>query len=62
MQRLQLFHDGGLYHIETNPLIGSANQQTGFYMTETSVIKELKHLVARTRLRVAVNAVVQLLF
>ena len=30
-----------IYHIETSPLICSANQLTGFYMTETSVMKEL---------------------
>ena len=27
----ELFHDGGPYHIETSPLICSANQWTGFY-------------------------------
>ena len=37
-----LFHDGEAYHIETSPLIFSANQWTGFYMIETSVRKELK--------------------
>ena len=26
----ELFHDGGPYHIETSPLICSANQWTGF--------------------------------
>ena len=29
---LYLFHDGCRYHIETSPLINSANQWTGFYM------------------------------
>ena len=29
---LQLFHDGGPYHIETSLLICHANQWTGFYM------------------------------
>ena len=41
-KRLKFFHDGGPYHIETNPLICSANQWTGFYMIGTSVMKELK--------------------
>ena len=36
-----LFHDGGLYHIETSPLICHLNQWTGFYMTGTSVLKGL---------------------
>ena len=34
------FHDGGPYHIETNPLICGANQQTGFY-DRNLVMKEL---------------------
>ena len=38
---LKLFHDEGSYHIETSPLICSANQWTGFYMIWISVIKEL---------------------
>ena len=33
-------HDRGLYHLETSPLICSANQRTGFYMIGTSVMKE----------------------
>ena len=36
-----LFHDGVSYHIETSPLICSANWWTGFCMIETSVLKEL---------------------
>ena len=32
----------GPYHIETSPVICSANQWTGFYMIGTSVMKELK--------------------
>ena len=36
-----LFHDGGPYHVETSPLIRSANLWTGFFMIGTSVIKEL---------------------
>ena len=40
----------GPYHIETSPLICSANQWTAFYMIGTSVIKhfELKHFVKAT--------------
>ena len=38
----ELFHDKGPYHIETSPWICSASQWTGFYMVETSVMKELK--------------------
>ena len=29
---IKFFHDGGPYHIETSPLICSANQWTGFYI------------------------------
>ena len=36
------FHERGLYHIETSPLIFAANQWTCFYMIGTSVVKELK--------------------
>ena len=36
-----LFHEGGRYHIETSPLICSANQWTGFCMIMASVMKEL---------------------
>ena len=39
---IQLFHDGDRYHIETSPLICSANQWTGFYMITASVMKELR--------------------
>ena len=35
---------GSPYHIETSPLICSANQWTGFYMIGTSVMKELNWL------------------
>ena len=34
------FHGGGPCHIETSPLICRANQWTGFYMIETSVVKD----------------------
>ena len=36
----QLFHYGGPYLIETNPLIYSGNQWTGFYMIRASIVKE----------------------
>ena len=42
LRKDQLFHDGGRYHIETSPLICSANQWTGFYMITAPVIKEFK--------------------
>ena len=42
----ELFHDGGRYHIETSPLICSANQWTDFYMLTTSVMKELNQFVS----------------
>ena len=35
-----LSHDGGLCYTEISRLICSANQWTGFYMIETSVMKE----------------------
>ena len=37
------FHDGGRYHIETIPLICSANQWTGFYVITASAVRELTH-------------------
>ena len=40
---LTLFHEGSPYYIETSSLICSANQWTSFYLTETSVLKDLKH-------------------
>ena len=36
-----LFYDGDPYHIETSSLIWSVNQLTDFYMTWTSMVKEL---------------------
>ena len=39
---LNYFMTKYIYHIETSQLIGFANQWTGFYMVETSVMKELK--------------------
>ena len=41
MNSCWLFHDGGRYHIETSPLICSANKWTGFYIITASVMKEL---------------------
>ena len=40
-QPIELFHDGGRYHIETSPLICSANQWTSFYMITAPVMKQL---------------------
>ena len=40
--RVYNVHDRGSHYIETSPLICSANQWTGFYMTGTAVMKELK--------------------
>ena len=37
------FRYGSPYHIETSPLICSANQWTGFYMIRTSAMKELNN-------------------
>ena len=39
---LELFHDGGRYHIETSLFICRANQWTGFYMITAFVMKEFK--------------------
>ena len=38
---VQLFHDGGLYHKETSPLIYSPNEQTSFYMIGNPAVNEL---------------------
>ena len=38
------FYDGGRYHIETSPLICSADQWTGFYMITASVIGLIGHM------------------
>ena len=43
---LNSFTDWGPYHIETSPLICTTNQWTGFYMIETSVMKELDNASA----------------
>ena len=40
-ESVQLLHVGGPYHIETSPWICKANQLTGFYITGTSIMKEL---------------------
>ena len=34
-------HGKGPYHIETSPLICSANHRTGFYVIGTPIMKEL---------------------
>ena len=39
---IKLFYNRDPYYRETSPLIFSANQWTGFYMIETSVMKELR--------------------
>ena len=36
------FYDGGPYRTKTSPLIFRANEWTGFYIIETSIMKELK--------------------
>ena len=36
-----LFHGGGPYHVEISPLVCRVNQRTGFYMAETSIMKQL---------------------
>ena len=45
----KLFHEGGLFHIETSLLICSANQWTGFYMIDTCIMKELTTGHKKTR-------------
>ena len=37
----KLFHDEGLYHIETSPLIFFENQWIGLFVIENFVMKEL---------------------
>ena len=46
---LWLFHDGGLYHRETSPLISSTNKWTDFYMIGTSAMKELTSVKIKKR-------------
>lgn len=41
---LELFHDGDPYAIDTSWVISIENQQSSFYMIETSVIKRFKKL------------------
>ena len=43
--RIDPFHGGGRYHIETSPLICRANQWFGFYMITASVMKELNEYI-----------------
>ena len=40
------FHDAGCYHIETSPLICSANQWTDFYVITALVMKGLNYYFA----------------
>ena len=47
---IYLFHDRGRYHIETSPLICSANQWTGFYMITAPVMKEIRKINFPSRL------------
>ena len=56
---LELFHDGGSYHIETSPLICRANQWTGFYMIGTSAMKEL-NTDSRDTLMIKINSARQI--
>ena len=57
-------YDRSPYHIETNPLISSACQWTGFYMIGTSVMKELILLALQFRkhFRLYLHQVVNLSF
>ena len=41
----------GRYHIETSPLICSANHWNGFYMITVSVMKKLIHLGIVSKIR-----------
>lgn len=43
----RLFHGGDPYHIENTPVFWTADQLTGFYMIERSVVKELKLLLKK---------------
>ena len=38
-QSFELCYDGGSYHIETSPLVCSANQWTYFYIIGTTIMK-----------------------
>ena len=42
---IQLFHDGGPYHVVTSPVISSENQSTGFYIVGTSVNKRVNAII-----------------
>ena len=41
---INLFHDGGPYHIETSPSLCSADQWTGFYMIGIYIMKVLRQV------------------
>ena len=48
----EVFHDRGPYHrYGTIPIICRANQWTGFYMTGTSVTKELSLVKPRINIK-----------
>ena len=47
-----LFHDGDPYHIETSPLICSANQWISFYMIRNPIKKDLNSIRALLSSRV----------
>ena len=48
---LNSFMTEGRYHIETSPLICSANHWNGFYMITVSVMKKLIHLGIVSKIR-----------
>ena len=50
--RVQLFHDGVPYHIETSPLICSGNHWTGFYMIGISIMKDYNISQQRQRMEI----------
>ena len=45
----ELIHGGSTYYIETSPFICRANQWTGFFMIDTSVVKELNQNVVKSK-------------
>ena len=48
----EAFNDQCSHHIESSQFICSENQMTGFYMMETSVVKELSIYALRSFLRI----------
>ena len=57
---VNFFHDGGRYHIETSPLICSANQWTDFYMITASVMKELNSVVQKLNLHICYESIIHI--